>query len=147
MISIIKFKAEHAEILCPDAVDEAVRNADPAIWQAWAKYNEIAGPAYTGFKDGRMLGSAGIRLGRNKTGHVWLVLRRNILTKSVMADVIRSIRKILKITIDEFDLKALRSESRIGFEQSQRFLEHFGFVRQRRNMIKRPFYFYKLEIM
>lgn len=134
MIRIIKFEAVHAEHLCLNAIDTFLDSQDKTIWRAWAKYNEKAGMAFTGLKNGVPIGAAGVRLVRPGIGNLWAVYAQDALR--LPKELYRTTRTMLQLIIKHGQYRKLRCESRIGFDASQRLLEHLGFKRQRRNVNK-----------
>ena len=137
MYKLIPFKAEHADRLCPDAIDPTAREG----WKEWAEINAKYGVGYTGIdSNGDLMFAAGIRFKKDGVGDIWSVFSKHI--RDNKKATFRTLVNILKIVIKEFGIKKVRSESRIGFEESQRMLEHLGFKRQRRNMINGKYYFY-----
>ena len=125
---IVAFKAEHAEHLCMNAVDSSLGEHNREQWRAWAKYNEKAGMAFTGMENGVPVWAAGIRYVREGVVNMWAVFAQDA-PKSIY----RALSAMLPIGASRGAYRKLRSESRIGFDASQRILEHLGFKRQRRN--------------
>ncbi len=138
-IVLRQFNAADAQILCPDAVDVT---AGTGPWQQWAEFNAQAGPAYTGLLDGKIIGAAGIRMVRPGVGDVWSVFSTEM--PAVRLSAFKCLKRMLGILIAEFEFTRLRTDSRVGFEQSQRLLEHLGFVRGR-TMRQGKYYFYRLK--
>ena len=136
MIELIEFKAEHAEILCPLAVDGATKDGD---WREWGLMYETGGLGYTGIYNGEMVFAAGIRRVRGDIGHMWAVITPRI--HQCLKSVIRTQRVMLDIVASEMNLRRLRAESKIGFKQSQRLLEAMGFERKR-IMLNKTHYYY-----
>lgn len=136
MLKLIPFEAEHANHLCPDAID-----TDAHDMEKWGKVNETSDAAYTGMlENGEIVCAFGIRV-KNGVADVWSVFNQRV--KSNKKATFRTLVSMLSILIKTFNLEKLRSESRIGFTESQRLLEHLGFKRQRRNMINGKYYFYR----
>jgi len=140
MLELREFVPEDAEAICPDAVDETLRG-DPDYWRNWAKINAERGPGYTAFYEGRPIGAAGIRLLDDNAACPWLVMTVEAASHKKM--VMRTIRTMLKILIDEFGIKKLVTDSRKGFEASQRLLEHLGF--RKMTIETDTQYFYSME--
>lgn len=140
MFKIRPFEEKDAAILCPTAIDNILHNNEPH-WKKWAKKNKKAGPAYTALYNGKPILAGGIRLLENNIGWVWLVLSPSIRQCKLTA--LRSIKTMMSILIDEFEFVSLVTESRKGFDASQRLLEHLGFKRMKEETA--IFYFYKLE--
>lgn len=138
-----QFEVSDIEAIKASAVDETVRDMPDDILRAGAELNLKCGPAFTYFKDGKIIGAAGIRIVRKGVGHLWAMFSQEI--RNCKKDFFRSTITMLDIVIKEFGIKKLRTESRIGFPTSQRFLEHLMFDRQRRKLIKRNYYLYTLE--
>lgn len=138
MIKIRRFRAEDAEVLCPDAIDISL-HATGTYWRVWAKVNEITGPAYTGYDEsGQLLGAAGIHMVRPGVGNVWAVFSPDI--KNCKAGIYRALKRMMQILIKDFEFTKLRTDSRKGFAVSQRFLEHLGFKRLRRETEDKYYY-------
>lgn len=143
MIKIRKFKAEDAEVLCPSAVDASLHGPPGGpvyeYWRVWARINAVAGPAYTGYDEsGQVLGAAGIRIVREGVGNVWAVFSPDI--RNCKTGIYRALKRMMQILIKDFEFIKLRTDSRKGFEVSQRFLEHLGFKRLRREKEDRYYY-------
>lgn len=98
-----------------------------------------SGVAFTGLLNGQIICIAGIQIKRQGVGHIWSMFSKETLKLKIT--VFRSIKIMLDCVIKNFEIHKIQSESRKGFEQSQRLLEHLGFVRQRRDMNKN-YYFY-----
>lgn len=141
MIELVEFKAEHAELLCPNAVDETLRHTPPEIWRQMAAYNEVSGMGFTGFYNGKPVGAAGVRHVREGVGNMWAVIAQDALCAK---SIFRAVRDMLAIIADVRGYRRLRSESRIGFAESQRLLEHLGFVRRRVIMNGTHYYYVKV---
>jgi hypothetical protein len=134
MLKIRPYKASDGEMLCLSAVDETAV-AD----HSWAAVNETLGPGYTGTHKGQIVCAAGIRLVRKGVGDAWLVMSHEA-AKNKKA-TFRTVKTMLEILIEEFDLVRVRATSRIGFPASQRLLEHLGFKRMR--TMTTGYYFYR----
>jgi len=141
-LDIRMFESSDADVLCPTAVDETLHN-ETDKWKQWAIVNAQAGPAYTAVNEaGELIGAAGIRLVRTGVGNVWAVFSPKV--RDYKKDVLRWLKTMLPIIMEEFDLKKLRTDSRKGFAASQRFLKHIGFRCLRKET--ESSYFYILEV-
>jgi len=140
MIELIEFKAEHAEYLCPRAVDPAIKEID---WRKWAQINESGGLGYTGVYEGKMVFAAGVRHVRTGVGDMWAVITSDC--RQCLKDVIWTQRTMLAIVASEMGYSRLRSDSRIGFPESQRLLKAIGFEKMRK-MLNGTHYYYKRSI-
>jgi hypothetical protein len=137
MIDLIEFKAEHAEILCPKAVDSAMHDCD---WRKWAEINESGGLGYTGIYKDKMIFAAGVRHVRDGVGDMWAVITSDC--RQCLKDVIWAQRTMLAIVASEMGIWRLRSDSRIGFPESQRLLRAMGFMNMR-TMLNGKYYYFK----
>lgn len=136
MLKIIPFKAEHAKHLCPNAIDNEAHEMENM-----GEFYEMCDAAYTGMsEDEKIVCAFGIVLKKDGVADVWSIFNQQI--KTCKKSMFRTLVTMLDILIETFDLKKLRSQSRIGFKESQRLLEHLGFKRQRRNTIDGRNYFY-----
>ena len=130
LLPLREFKANDADLLCPTAVDSSLFDSEEQ-WRESAKVNAAAGPAYTALYKGRPIASAGIRLVENKDGDIigwpWVVFSPTV--EKCKRSVFETTLVMLKVLIDEYGLKRLVTDSRKGFEKSQRLLEHLGFKR------------------
>lgn len=142
MLDIRMFESSDADILCPDAIDKSLQKNE-VLWKAWAKVNARSGPAYTAVTDtGELIAAAGIRLVREGVGNVWMVMSPKV--SGYKKAVLRWLKTMIPIIMEEFGLKKLRTDSRKGFAASQRLLEHIGFKRLRKET--KTNYFYILEV-
>ena len=139
MLRLRKFEPSDIEELRPTAIDRSLLG-QVKYCKKWAKANAESGPAYTAFKDGQMIGSAGIRLLNSNEGLLWAVFSTKM--EKCVKTTMRSSRELLAVLIEEFDLKTLHAESRKGFAASQRMLEHLGFVKT--NKETKTHYYYQL---
>jgi hypothetical protein len=135
MLTFEPFKAEHADDICPYAVDDEV-----ADWTEAAKINEKYGVGYTGYLDGTPVCAFGAICNKNGAGDVWFVMSRKV--GMYKKTVLRSIKMMLDTHMEDSDFTRLRTASKIGFKESQRLLEFLGFKKQRRDMINGKYYFY-----
>ena len=136
MLKLIPFEAEHAKELCPDAID-----SDAHEMESMGEFYELCDAAYTGMSaDGKIVCAFGIVIKKDGVADVWSIFTQQ--SKKCPKSVFKTLVTMLDILIETFGLKKLRSQSRIGFQESQQLLEHLGFKRQRRNMINGKNYFY-----
>ena len=138
MLKLRQFKPSDIDHLRPNAIDEFLRDK-PDYCKKWAEIYAKGGPAYT---DEQITFSAGILLGADQTGLLWAVFSPEI--KKRTKTTLRTLKEMLAIVIDKFELKTLYAESRKGFAVSQRMLEHFGFIKT--NEENKTYYYYKLEV-
>jgi hypothetical protein len=136
-MKLIPFETRHAIFLCPNAIDPLARGMEEH-----AVYRAASDAAYTGIDaDGNIVCAFGIRVRKPGVADVWSIFNQRVKTHK--KSTFRMLVTMLGVLIKTFELKKLRSESRIGFVESQRMLEHLGFIRQHRNMINGKYYFYK----
>lgn len=129
-VVIRQFKLEDAEVLCPVALEPELRT-NPEFYRKWAIINIASGAAYTGEINGTPVLAGGVRIMDEGQGYVWAVLTPD--ASRYRLSVIRAIREMLGILIDEFEFVTLIADSRKGFSASQRLLEHLGFRRYNEN--------------
>lgn len=144
MLKIRQFEVKDALTLCPVAVDDSLHNkAD--CWKVGAEENLAAGPAYTALYKNEPVASGGMRLlkdDKGNVGWVWLLVSRK--AKKCPVSVLMSMHRMLAILIKDFKPKKIISESRKGFELSQRLLEHLGFKRMEKET--KTHYLYVKEV-
>lgn len=128
------FTAADAVALAADCMEPDLKNV-----AEHAAYNIAAGPAYSGFYNGRLVVAAGIRKHANGSGTPWLLMGRGAMTCKTA--VWRSVRMMLEILIAECGFTRLRTHSLVGFAASQRVLEHLGF-QKKRMMLNGTHYYY-----
>jgi len=126
MLDIKPFKKEDAELICKDAVDDSLHNNEE-YWQKWAAINEVAGPGFTGYYKGELVGAAGINITDDGVGRVWLVMKST--AAKYKFSIIKTLRLMLPILMKNFNVKSVIADSRKGFIQSQRLLEHLKFIK------------------
>jgi hypothetical protein len=127
MLDIRKFEPEDAEYICPIAVDE-VLHLQLDAWRKSAMANANAGPAYTGLLNGEIVTVAGVRLyyhNGKKVGWLWAAFSPKIIRHR--KTLLRSLKVMLNILVEEFKIEMLYADSRIGFSASKRLLNHLGF--------------------
>lgn len=132
MLTLKYFKSE--DVLKINPVEEGIENI-----MVGAEYNAAAGPAYTGYIDGRIVACGGIRVEKNGSGTPWFIMNKGEKCKK---STFQTVKLMMKILIEECEFKYLRTFSKIGFPQSQRFLEHLGFKKIR---TLKSHYYYRLE--
>jgi hypothetical protein len=131
----------------PEDIDVFINNAiepgmDPDYMRDWAEFNATAGPAFTGWMQGEIVGAAGIRRRRNGAGEPWFIMRQD-KTQNIKS-TFRTVRTMLEILIANHNFAYLMAPSEIGFDASQRFLEHLGF-KKKRIMHNKKHYYYRKE--
>ena len=127
LFELRQFKKEDALLIRDDAVDESV-HGDSTV-KEWSDYNKKTGPAYTAVLYGRPIGCAGIRImttsdGEN-IGWVWAMFSKEAAQYPV--SMFSTVKRMIGILIKDFELSRLVTDSRIGFDKSQRLIEHLGF--------------------
>ena len=126
MLELRKFDPDDMDTLKTAAIDDHMFG-NQGYLKAWAEYNGKAGPAYTGLKDGKIVGAAGVRLYEKNTGELWAVFSKEIAKHK--KELLRSARELLGIILTEFNLRTLVATSKKDLPTSQRLLEHLGFVK------------------
>jgi len=139
MLDIKPFKKEDAELICPNAIDNSLHNNED-YWREWAAINEVAGPGFTGYKNGELVGAAGINIAEDGIGRVWLVMKPEGVKYKL--SIIKSLKLMLPILIKKFGIREIIADSRKGFIQSQRLLECLGFKKMDLENEKNYFYEY-----
>ena len=86
------------------------------------------GLAYSVLVDGEIVAVAGIKRVREGLGEMWAVVSQDAPRSTKL---FRALRQMLAISAKHGGFSRLRSKSRKGFAQSQRFLEFFGFEQKR----------------
>lgn len=133
MIEVREFRVGDAEGLYENCIDDIVSKVPEILLRKEAEREEKS-CAFTGLIDGEIIGAAGIFIRRENVGDVWLLVSKKVQRHKLSS--FRCLKRMLGILIDKFELKKLRSESRKGFTESQRLLEHLGFIKQRRELIR-----------
>lgn len=128
-IYIREFEAADGELLAGEAVDEELAE-HRARWLAWCKESERGGPAYTGFHNGVMVGAAGAVVNASNVATLWVVFSTKI--DGCKKEAFRMVRDMTKLFCDACQFRKTRAISRVGFDKSQRLLEHLGFVNRGR---------------
>lgn len=140
MLKFKQFKAEDVFKIKPDVLQGYPED----IIVKQAEYIEKFGNGFTGyFNDIPVMAAGYYRKFDKKTGNMWGIFGDISKCKKI---VFKSLRLMLDICTEHDGIKKLRSESLIGFDKSQRLLEHLGFIRQRRNMINGQYYTYIKEL-
>jgi len=141
LLPLRKYREEDADILCANSTDADVQTVD---WKKFAKFNGEAGPAYTYEEDDIPVFALGMRLlvkSDGKTvGWPWCILTKEALKKKL--SVFATLKRILHVIMKNCELKEAVCESRKGFVESQRLLEHLGFTRMDYEDDK--YYYYEL---
>lgn len=119
MIDIRPYKAEDALQIISDP-DEIM----------WAKLHEIAGPGFTGLKDGKVLGCGGIRI--NGIGEIWGVFSpevkdRTIGFSRIKKDLLEQSQNKVREMIKATNLWQVIATTKNISPQQANFLEHLGF--------------------
>jgi len=143
MLTFRHFEIDDIKELAKNAIDESVKLADEETLLKYAKYHKDNGSAFTGTLNGKVVCAAGIHNRHGNSGHLW-----SIFTKSVIVHkktVFKSIKVMFDCVSKCNDFKKVITESRIGFPQSQRLIEHLGFEKQRRSF-NNDYFFYKKVI-
>ena len=112
------FKPEH---LLTMNVQEAQRGALPSLTPEYAQRLQNAGPAFTGFVDGRVIGCAGVGYLSSSNAILWSVLAEG--AGRHMVGIHRcALRLLSTLTIRRIEADVLK-----GFEPGCRWLEKLGF--------------------
>lgn len=140
MLMFRLFEIDDIKELASNAIDKAVTNADEETLLKYAKYNKDNGSAFTGLLNDRIICAAGIHRRHGTSGHLWSVFTKSAIIHK--KTVFKSIKLMFDIVIKEHGFKNVITESRKGFTESQRLLEHLGFEKQRRSF-NDDYLFYK----
>ena len=124
-IILKEFKAADAVLLADEAVDDGLIEQKEQ-WIEWGQRGEYGGPAYTGYYKGVMVGAAGAICNKNGGCTLWLVFSKKIDGCKIAG--FRMVRDMLKIFGTACEFRKYHALSRVGFDKSQRLLEHLGFV-------------------
>ena len=143
MLKFRSFEIEDIKELYQNAIDDIVSNTSETDLLKYAEINKNAGPAFTGLLNDKPICAAGIHLRRGKSGHLWSVLSKS--ASNHKKTVFKSLKLMLGIVIKQNGLRKIITESRKGFPQSQRLIEHLGFIRQRHSF-RDDYYFYRKVI-
>ena len=128
-IYIREFEAADGALLAGEAVDKELAEYRDR-WLEWAKYNGLNGPAYTGFHNGVMVGAAGAVVNAGNVATMWVVFSTKI--NGCKGAAFRMVKDMLDIFGEACEFRKVRAISRVGFDKSQRLLEHLGFVNRGR---------------
>jgi len=143
MLIFRPFEIDDIKEIAKNAIDESVKMADEKTLLKYAKYHKDNGSAFTGLLNDKIICAAGLHRRRAGSSHLW-----SIFTKSAIIHkktVFKSIKLMMDCVVEAGEIKKVITESRIGFSQSQRLIEHLGFERQRRSF-DNNYYFYKKVI-
>lgn len=143
MIIVKSFKAVDFELICPHAIDKTVSDFTPEQIRILGERYEKSGCGFTGWWDDVPYGCLGIWTVREGVGNMWSAIHKDVSKHVIPA--MRAVKEMLNVIEGMYDFKRLRSDSRIGFPESQRFLEFLGFTKQRRN-VNHNHYFYKRDV-
>lgn len=91
---------------------------------AWAKLNEVSGPGFSGWLDGKLLGCGGIRV--YGLGEAWAIFSPEA-KDDMKIELFRQARKKLKEMIKSNNLWQVIATTRNITAQQANFLEHLGF--------------------
>ena len=131
MIKMRKAYVEDIVILAETAADDSIEECRNL--RQWSKRNIDCGPAYTAVYKDRVVAVFGVVLVRPGLGEIWMVVSGRIdKSYSFMKEGLIAIWNMIDVIAETFEIKKIRARSRIGFDKSQRLLEHAGFIRQRR---------------
>jgi hypothetical protein len=144
MIEIKPFKADDLHIICKDALDETAHDLNCFEVQVFGVRHEQGKCSFTGWLDGKPLGCLGIDTVRPGVGHMWSVLHKDV--KNHLLESMKTVKRMLTVIEDTYGFNRLRSESRIGFKGSQRFLEFLGFERGRRTIMNGTHFYYRRDL-
>lgn len=140
-IYIREFEAADGIVLAGEAVDDGLAQQRDR-WKEFSDGGVHGGPAYTGFHNGVMVGAAGATVNASNVATMWVVFSTKIA--GCKGAAFRMIKDMLDIFGGACEFRKVRAISRVGFDKSQRLLEHLGFVN--RGRIKNTeFYLYIKE--
>lgn len=116
---IIAFNADHLEGLEPR------ENIDMSLVRHYATTVEIAGPAFSAVRDGRILGCAGVAKLWHGVGEAWTVLGPEACTCGFWFH--RTVRRMLGDIIDELGLIRLQAMVLADSERNNKWIKRLGF--------------------
>jgi len=96
----------------------------------WAQDHSSLGPAYTGIKDGKIIGCGGIMMLWEGVGEGWANFSPEI--QQCPKSLFYCMKKGLDILWDAYDIVRVQAMTRADFPQANRLLEHLGFVQESR---------------
>ena len=140
MIDNKPFKAEDYVQIYPHAVDETARRMSAEEVYSVGQFHEAGHCGFTGWLGDTPLGCLGIDTVRPGVGQMWSIINTEV--RGHIIESMRATKMMLNIIEEDYDFKKLRSESRIGFPESQRFLEFLGFTRSRRTIMQGTHFHY-----
>lgn len=143
---MIEFKTLNIEDIIEVAktsIDEVPRNSSVDDLERYGKLYKDCGSAMTGFLNGEPVIVAGFYKRHKHDGVIWAIISNKIAKYKIT--VFRSIRLMLDCYISTHKIKKMLAETRVGFKEAQRFMEHLGFVKQRRTF-NSDYCFYKKVI-
>lgn len=143
MIIVKPFKAVDFELIAPYAIDGTVEGFTSEEIRLFGERYEKCGCAFTGWWDDVPYGCLGIWTVREGVGNMFSILHKDV--RKHLIPSMRAVKEMLNVVLGMYDFTRLRSDSRIGFPESQRFLEFLGFTKQRRNM-NSTHYFYRRDV-
>jgi RimJ/RimL family protein N-acetyltransferase len=91
----------------------------------WAAQHKDYGPAFTGIRNGEIIGCGGIMILWEGTGEAWATLAP--ATKHSPKDVFYCLRKGLEIIGEAYELIRIQAIAKPSFPESVRLLRHLGF--------------------
>jgi len=128
MIVVEKFTMQHAEVLCPVAMESEYWKDDD--WRKWSQVAIDAGPAYVGMKNDKPIAACGVI---TKEGKAWLWGMFSETIKECKKDILRSVRIMLPLMAEEHHIKEMWTLSSKAFVPAHRLLKHLGFEQVRDN--------------
>jgi len=124
-IYIRDFEASDALMLDGIIEPGVLGNPQHARWAAAYKEH---GPAFTGVRDGRIIGCGGIMMLWPGVGEAWANLAPAV--KHSPKDVLYCLRKGLEIISSAYELRRVQAIATPSFPESVRLLKHLGFVEE-----------------
>lgn len=91
------------------------------------QYSLAAGPAYTGWMDGKRVGCGGVHGAEDGSGVIWLVITREMTRQP--RELLWALRTILDAILTEHQYTRMHAYVAQGFDAGIRLAEHVGFAR------------------
>ena len=128
MIVAEKFTMQHAEVICPLAMEYEYWEDDN--WRKWAKIAIEAGPAYVGLREGEPIMAGGV-ITKDDKAWIWALFTEKI--KECKKEALRTMKIILQVMAEEHHIKEMWTLSSKAFVPAHRLLKHLGFEQVRDN--------------
>ena len=121
MIEIVPYKEEHLALLEFPIEEQKIKDTAFSLLRVNAK----RGPAYTGFKNGKVLGIAGVIILWKGVGEAWTIISPEAKKYKI------SLHKVIKTNLDriikEHNLHRVQTYVKIDWHSSQKWMEMLGF--------------------